>query len=142
MKRYDYAIKGGPYGVFITILGEVKSIEECSEYDQITRCIAIEWKPGMVMKGERFCDEDKKSIIEAIKRIEFSDSTLQKERKVICIYSLQYSVCDFQQEGLTVAMMFWCQKYLNANIGIIEARFDNTAKRYSFYQNDKMILGL
>ena len=127
---------------FITILGEVKSIEECSEYDQITRCIAIKWEPGMVMEGERFCDEDKKSIIEAIKRIEFSDYTLNRASKVICIYSIQYNLCDFQQEGLTVAMMLWCQKHLNANIGIIESRYDTTSKRYSFYQNGEMILEL
>ena len=139
MMEYTYIAKGGPYGVFITILGDISPLADCSEYEQITSNIAIKWMPGLAVKGEKFCEKDKQSIVQAIKRIEFDKSHLLDECIMICIYSIQYNYCDFQQEGLTVGMMYWCQRHLNANIGMIESRYDNVLQKYIFYHNGEII---
>ncbi len=135
MKQYKFEARGGSYGVFISIVADNMHSDKCDNYEWITEDLAVKWAPGNVIKGERICAEDKESIIQAIKLISVDRVTVNRVGSVICIYSIQYSLCDFQQEGLIVAMMHWCEENMGAKIGNNEFVFDKDLHRYKLIHN-------
>ncbi len=51
---------------------------------------------------------------------------------LIIIDNLQYSVCDFQEEGLTVAIIEWASKAFDFSKPVIEVDFQKKNNRYVF----------
>ena len=54
------------------------------------------------------------------------------DENLIVIHSVQFEPTDFQEEGLTIAIMEWVAMRLNFQMPIINVDFDKVKNRYIF----------
>lgn len=80
-----------------------------------------------------FCDEDLPYLIKGLKIVQkqIVNSSIYK-MTLIVINSLQFSLCDFQEEGLTAAIIEWASVAFDFAAPIINVDFQKEKNKYIF----------
>lgn len=135
MEEYKYILFKGRWGISITIYGQVfdKKLfnEDCIE---VCSGLWLSFSKHPLINNEIFCEEDRQAIflaVDTVKQHILLNSQFSS-RTVIQICSLQYSVCYYQKEAMTVAMMNWCSKVFGFEYKEIASSFDTERNRYIF----------
>ncbi|MCM1185279.1 MAG: hypothetical protein NC251_08120 [Lachnoclostridium sp.] len=142
MYEYKYTLLEGIWGISITIFGEV-----CDKKDILDEVIAV--REGIYLSfsskplrlNEIFCKEDRTAIYKAVDMLAdyIKINSLLGNNTVIKICSLQYDVCYYQEEGMLIAMLYWCAKTFHFELQGIKSHFDHMKNRYIFDLNGMVI---
>lgn len=135
MQKHRYILFKGRWGISITIYGQIfdKRVfhDDCAE---VCSGLWLSFSKHPLVENEIFCEEDREAVFCGIDMVKhdilsnspFSDST------VIQICSLQYDVCYYQKEAMTVAMINWCSEVFGFRYKEIASSFDKENNRYTF----------
>lgn len=132
----QYYVQKASWWVFIKIVAYAMEYYIDEESDNVIKVdddIWIKYTDIPICKGEIFVQSD---MLHLIKGLNIVKEQIRKKTKfkqtLIVIESLQYSPCDFQEEGLTAAIMQWSAQYFRFTMPSISVDFDNINNRYVF----------
>ena len=123
------------WAIDIKIIAEIKSFTGSNNIcKEICDGIWFSVIPQPLVKGEVFWEEDIKWLIEGIKYVRemIIKNSKYGNKTWIEIGSLQFSICDFQEDALPIAMMYWAAKSFGFEMPDVEVTFDKTENRYLF----------
>jgi len=139
MHTYNYKMTSGPYGIFITIVGDLAKPQDCDCLEKVTDSIMVSFEPGVVVCNEKLCFEDQFSIKKAIQMIDKYCKHKSNDVIAIRINSIQYNQCDFQQNGLIAAMICFCKELLLLECSDVVSWYDTVSHRYEFSFEGQLI---
>ncbi len=86
-----------------------------------------------IFENEFFYDDELPYLVKGLEIVQkkIVERSIYKDTLII-IDNLQYSVCDFQEEGLTVAIIEWASKAFDFSKPVIEVDFQKKNNRYVF----------
>lgn len=142
MYEYKYTLLEGRWGISITIFGEVYDKKDIlDEIIAVREGIYLSFTNKPLRVNEIFCKEDRVAIYKAVDMLGDYikiNSPLQNNT-VIRICSLQYDLCYYQEEGMLVAMLYWCAKKFNFELQGIKSHFDHVSNRHIFDLSEMVI---
>jgi hypothetical protein len=139
MNKYEhtYRVFKSSWGINIKIIAEITSTKNYAEnnnYDKICDGLMAGYASKPLAKGEKFLEEDKIFLWEGLKRVGdlIVKSSPYKSDTLIIIHSLVFSLCDFQEEGLTAAIIEWSANAFGFQAPIINVSFNKEYNKYEF----------
>ena len=86
-----------------------------------------------IADNEIFCDDDLPYLVKGLEIVqkEIIKNSMYRDTLII-IYSLQFSLCDFQEEGLIAAIIEWSSKAFSFSPPMINVDFNKEKNRYFF----------
>lgn len=138
MYEHTYRVSKAQWGIYIKLTAEFTSM---SNYDHKDSCseichglwAAYALKP--LVKGEKFVEEDKYFLWEGLKKVSdlILTSSPYKLDTLIIIHSMTIPLCDFQEEGLTAAIIEWAAHAFEFEVPKIDVKFNKELNKYEFY---------
>lgn len=132
----QYYVQKSSWWIYIKIVAEAVDYHNKQNiYDAVNvgDGLWIAYTDVPLIKGELFTEDD---LVYLIKGLNMVKDQLRANSKykgtLIVIQSLQYSPCDFQEEGLIAAMMQWCAQYFGFDCPEFKVEFDKNNNRYVF----------
>lgn len=134
----QYYVQKTSWWIYIKIVAD--AIDYCDVKDKGKRDIIhigeglwIKYSDYPLNKGELFLEDDLLYLIKGIDIVK-EQIRVNSEFKetVIVIKSLQYSPCDFQEEGLIAVMLQWSAQYFQFDCPKFKVDFDKLNNRYVF----------
>lgn len=124
----------------------IKVIAEYTDFDKMDmNSKTIKVADGIWMKfadkpiadNEIFCDDDLPYLVKGLEIVqkEIIKNSIYSNTLII-IYSLQFSLCDFQEEGLIAAIIEWSSKAFSFSPPMINVDFNKEKNRYIFDFNN------
>ncbi len=136
MIEHTYFVCQSSWCISITIFAEYTDFYNTNEKFNAIKVIDRIWlkfadKP--MIENEIFCDDDLSYLAKGLRIVqkEIINKSEYKNTLVI-IKSLQFSICDFQEEGLTAAMIEWASMTFGFQPPTINVDFDKKMNRYIF----------
>jgi len=135
--EHTYRVFKSSWGINIKIIAEITSISNCNEnhnYDMICDGLMAGYASKPLVEGEKFLEEDKIFLWEGLRRVGdlIVNTSPYKAETLIIIHSLVFSLCDFQEEGLTAAIIEWAANACGFQAQIINVNFNKELNKYDF----------
>ena len=132
----QYYIQKASWWVYIKIIADAVEYyvdEECDDVIKVDEGIWIKYTDNPKCKGEIFLHNDMMYLLKGLDMVKKQIKQYTKYKKtLIVIESLQYSPCDFQEEGLIAAMMKWSAMYFGFVMPAHNVTFDTINNKYVF----------
>lgn len=148
MIEHKYIVCKSNWAICITIFAEYTDYENVEENSKAIKVadglwLKFESKPiarndvfgddyvPSLMKG--WCDDYLSYLIKGLEIVQkqIINNSIHKSTLII-INSLNFSICDFQEEGLTAAIIEWASKAFDFAPPIINVCFQKENNRYVF----------
>ena len=136
MIEHKYFICKTSWCINIVILAEIVNMDEAdleSPAVQVAEGIWIKFAEKPLMNGENLDDSDLPYLLKGLQMVSsqiFNNSIYRNT--LIVINDLKYSICDFQKEGLTAAIIEWASKAFEFETPTINVRYNREINRYIF----------
>ena len=136
MIKHKYVVLQTSWGIHITIYGEVREYNTDVKWDNILQINDFLWLycdnvysiyPNLL--GEVELAMIKKMILLLSNHIKQHS---KYDKSIIMIRGLQYNYCDYQEEGLAVAIAQWLAKAFKFEIPDIPVKYDHSMNKYIF----------
>lgn len=130
---HKYIILKSSWGICVNISAECKEITEISDKShKVCENLFVKFTDKPLMQYD-FYKGDMEYIIKGLKFVskQIIENSLF-ENTLIEIYKLEYSLCDFQDEGITMVIMEWASKVFYFKMPEIEVNFNKSENRYIF----------
>lgn len=120
----------------------IKIIAECTNFDEsnvgssaikVVDGIWLKFADKPIVENEIFCNDDLMYLAKGLEIVQKAiiNNSIYKHTLIV-INSLQFSLCDFQEEGLTAAIIEWASKAFNFSMPIINVEFQKQNNKYIF----------
>ena len=133
LHKSSYRIIKSQWGIAIDIVGEITSLENCianADSIKIDNGLWIKILCKLSYEEEQYIYSGFKSISELI-----INALPYKANTLVIIHAIEYSLCDYQIEGLIPAIYQWVSGILKINIPKVEVEFNKKLNRYEFDLN-------
>lgn len=136
MLKHTYFICKSSWCINITIFAEYTDLD--NEYKNINVIkivdgIWLKFADKPMIEKEIFCNDDLPYLAEGLRIVQKEIISRSKYKNtLIIIKSLQFSLCDFQEEGLTAAIIEWASITFGFQAPTINVDFDKKRNRYVF----------
>lgn len=140
MIKHSYYICKSSWWIYIEIIAEYKDYRNEKATLNATKVadgIWLKFADVPLLENEIFCQDDLpylKKGLEIVKNQIISNS--KYENTLIIINSIWFNPCDFQEEGLTAAIIGWASKAFGFEQPIINVSFQKEKNRYHFEFNE------
>lgn len=136
MIEHTYFICKSSWCISIKIFAEYTDFENDkmnSKAIKVVDGIWLKFADKPMVEKEIFCDDDLPYLMKGLEIVQkqIRDNSMYKNTLII-IKSLQFSLCDFQEEGLTAAIIEWASKAFNFVPPIMNVFFQKEKNRYVF----------
>lgn len=136
MIEHKYFICKTSWCINIVIRAEIANMDEAdaeSPAVQAAEGIWIKFTDKPPMNGEKLDDSDLPYLLKGLQLVksQIFNNSIYKNTLVI-IDDLQYSICDFQKEGLTAAIIEWASRAFGFESPTINVRYERETNRYIF----------
>lgn len=129
--NYSYSVLKSSWGIEIDIAGECTSM---SNYVDNNACKNLDHGLWIIVKDDILLDIELEYLYKGLKMV--SDSIISnspyKSDTLIIINSVSYCFCDYQEDGLVPAIIYWAASLFNFEAPKIEVSFNKEANRYEF----------
>ena len=135
MLECEYYVCKSSWGVYVKIIAEYIDYEnnDGNKAIKIGDGLWVKFAEKSIFEGEKFWEGDLSYIVEGLKVVENKIVERSKYCKtLIVLHSIQIAPCDFQEEGLTVAIIEWAARAFNFQAPKISVYFDKGSNRYIF----------
>lgn len=141
MHEYEYYVCKSSWGVYVRIIAEYieYDLNSTKTVTKISDNLWVKFAEKSLFEGEKFWEGDLPHIVEGLKLVE---NRIRESSKyihtLIIIHSIQIAPCDFQEEGLTAAIIGWSSEAFGFVKPTFDVEFDNIENRYifKFYTED------
>lgn len=134
MEQYTYCVCKANWCINITIVAGYSSLTEYTENAiSIFDNLWIEKSKNHYFKNDKIDEIDFDYFVKGLNVVK--DYILKKreyEKTLITVYGVDFSVCDFQNEGLTAAIIEWAAETFKFKLLPIKVDFDKTKNRYIY----------
>jgi hypothetical protein len=119
--------------IYIKLFVEIKPLKNCSLYNEINNKIGVRFADNPLNSNEKFIEEDMKYLINGLNIIkEILSKSINKDGILIEIKSIQFNISDFQEEGLTLAIIKLMSEVYRFEMPHIPVHFDKQLNKYIF----------
>lgn len=136
MIEHTYFVCKSSWCISITILAEYTdfdSVDKNSNVIKVVDGIWLKFADKPIIENEIFCDDDLPYLAEGLRIVQKEIISKSKcKNTLIIIKSLQFSLCDFQEEGLTAAIIEWASVTFGFQTPTINVNFDKKKNKYIF----------
>lgn len=143
MIEHTYYICKSSWWIHIKVLAEIVSLDNTDldiQANEVTEGIWLKFSEEPINKNEKFCDDDLPYLIKGLSIVQKQIIKNSKYKNtLIIIESLQFSPCDFQEEGLTALMIEWASKAFEFETPSINVTFQRENNRYVFDFGDVLL---
>ena len=136
MIEHKYFICKTSWCINIVIYAEIANMDDADFHSSAIKVVDgiwIKFSEKPMIEGEKFDNSDWPYLLTGLQIVQnqiLSNSIYRNT--LIVINSLQYSLCDFQKEGLTAAIIEWASKAFNFKVPTINVRYERKINRYIF----------
>lgn len=135
MIEYTYHVCKSSWCIHIKIIAKIVdvSLQQNMKCHKVCNGVYFRFSENPIIESEKFCEEDEIYLVKGLELVssKISDkSTFDNTLIEVC--SLQFSLCDFQEEGLVPAMMGWAAVAFDFKIDPIIVNFDKKTNKYIF----------
>lgn len=140
MIKHSYFICKSSWWIYIEIIAEYKDYrneKNTTNAIKVADGIWLKFADVPLLENEIFCQDDLpylKKGLEIVKNQIINNSIY--ENTLIIINSIQFNPCDFQEEGLTAAIIGWASEAFEFEQPIINVSFQKEKNRYHFEFNE------
>ncbi|HEX9059664.1 MAG TPA: hypothetical protein VF941_05765 [Clostridia bacterium] len=129
--NHTYRVIKSSWGIVIDVSGELTSI---STYDNKSSCKMINSGLWCIITDERLSETEKKYLYDGLEMVgkAIASNSSYKNETLIIINSVTYSFCDYQEEGLTAAIIQWAANAFNFEAPKINVAFNKEHNKYEF----------
>lgn len=136
MIEHQYVILKTNWGINIKICAEYTDFDNVylkSGGVKIVDGLWLKYADKFLIKHKRFYAGDFPYLMKGLEIVQKSiiNNSIYKNTLII-ICDIQYNLCDFQEEGLIVAMIEWAAKAFDFEPPKINASFEKQENRYIF----------
>lgn len=136
MIEHTYFVCKSSWCISITIFAEYTSLDHVNQKPDETKIadgIWLKFADKPMVENERFCEDDLYWLAKGLRIVqrEILVHSIYPNTLII-IHSLRLNVCDFQEEGLTAAMVEWASIAFGFPAPAIRVDFDKKTNRYLF----------
>lgn len=137
MIEHVYSIRKSSWWINIKIIAEIRNCPNAHFKDgliKVAEGIWLRYANKPLIENEIFCDEYLPYFLKGLKIVqtEIKRNSLYDENLII-INSVQFNPSDFQEEGLTAAIIEWASVAFGFQTPTINVDFDKRRNRYIFY---------
>lgn len=136
MTEHTYFVCKSSWCINITIFAEYVDFDNVSENKnaiKIADGIWLKFADKPINENAIFCDDDLPYLIKGLEIVQNQIINRSSYKNtLIIIGSLHYSICDFQEEGLTAAIMEWASTAFDFAMPVINVDFQEAENRYVF----------
>lgn len=136
MMEHTYFVCRSSWCISITICAEYTDFYNTHKEGNAIKAadrIWLKFADKPIIENELFCDEDLVYLAKGLSIVQKEIINKSKYKNtLIIISSLQFNICDFQEEGLTAAMMEWAAIAFGFQPPAIDVAFDKESNRYIF----------
>lgn len=129
-RKYTYRLLKSSWGIRISILARSDTIESLNG-----RTFPPQERDRITFEGasQKLPEEYKEFVIQGLLSA-FSDIEFDPNEQPfgVVIQEIKYAECDFQPEGLAVAMRRWAEEEFGLPRKNIEESFDRAKNKYTF----------
>jgi hypothetical protein len=119
--------------IYIKLFVEIKPLKNNSSYNKINNKIGVRFADNPPNLSEKFVEEDMKYILNGLNIIkETLSKYINNEGILIEIKSIQFNISDFQEEGLTLAIIKLMSEIYGFEMPYIPVHFDKQLNKYIF----------
>lgn len=143
MIEHTYFVCKSSWCINVKIIAEYTSFDKSNARLNAIKVVDGIWlkfadKP--IVKNEVFCEDDLPYLAKGLEIVQkpIIKNSIYKETLII-INSLQFSLCDFQEEGLIAAIIEWASKTFDFTMPQIKVEFHKETNRYLFDFNSHSI---
>ncbi|GLI04681.1 hypothetical protein YDYSG_07110 [Paenibacillus tyrfis] len=135
--EHTYRVFKSTWGIYIKIIAKYTSISNYNEQDGIIEVcdgLKLVFANKQIVGEDTIFDEDVIYLIEGLKKVSgqiLSNSKYEKNT-IIVIHSINIAPCDFQEEGLVVAMIEWASIAFGFEVPPIDVTFNKETNKYEF----------
>ena len=134
MKEYNYRVCKSSWGINITVSAD------CSLYNDTDKNALKISDELWLKKGEEpYFKNDRTNDIDFdyfVKGLSLAAESIAKkskyEKTLITVYGVNFGFCDFQNEGLTAAIIEWAAEIFGFELPPIKVEFDKNKNRYIY----------
>jgi len=130
MIEHIYSIRKSSWWINIKIIAQIENYQNTNIKDEINvikvaEGIWLKYADKPLMENEIFCDEYLSYFLVGLKIVqtEIKNNSLYADNLIV-INSVQFNPSDFQEEGLTAAIVEWASKAFHFQAPIINVKFD------------------
>lgn len=132
----QYYVQKSSWWIYIKIVAEAVDYHNKQNIYDVVNVgdgLWIAYTDVPLIKGELFTEDDLVYLIKGLNMVTNQvRANSEYKETLIVIQSLQYSPCDFQEEGLIAVMMQWCAQYFGFDCPEFKVEFDKNNNRYVF----------
>ena len=139
MIEHTYFICKSSWCINIKIVAEYTKFNKTDVNRDVINVVDGIWlkfadKP--IVENEIFCDDDLLYLAQGLIMVQkqIIEHSVYKETLIV-INSLQFSLCDFQEEGLTAAIIEWASIAFGFSRPVIGVEFQKEINKYVFDWN-------
>lgn len=140
MVVYHYKVFKSIWFISIKVSAEIDKKKESEGDIKLCDELWIRYKEKS-LNGLLFSECDKRAVEKGLLNVadEILLHSKYMDKTVIEICSLDFDIAYYQEEGLSVAMMYWAEKAFGFSLKGLKVDFDNEKNRYLFEYNGKLI---
>ncbi len=135
--EHIYRVFKSSWGIYIKIIAEYTAMSAYEDKNSCSEiCIGL-WatyaKQPLSMENKPV-EEDKSFIWDGLKKVSkqiITNSPYNADTLVV-IHAIEISLCDFQQEGLTPAIIEWASKAFNFEAPNVGVSYNKQLNKYEF----------
>lgn len=136
MIEHKYYVCKSSWWIYIEIVAEYVELNKCNDNFKAVRIgegLWLKFADKPIIENELFCNDDLPYLMKGLEIVqnEIIKNSLYKDTLII-IHSLQFSPCDFQEEGVTAAIIEWASKAFDFSMPRIKVDFCKEKNRYIF----------
>lgn len=135
--EYKYYIRKSSWGIYIVINASILQKEDNSEHncEQISPGLWVANSNTKPIKGDQFIESDKHYLWTGFKNVaeKIVENSPYKEKTLIILNYLIITLSDYQEEGLTPAIMEWASSAFNFESPRVEVNFNKECNKYEFF---------
>lgn len=136
MIEHKYFICKTSWCINIIIRAEIANMDEVDSEGlavQVSEGLWIKFADKPLIREEKFDVSDLPYLAKGLQMVksQISNNSIY-ENTLVIIDDLQYSICDFQKEGLTAAIIEWASKAFGFETPTINVRYEKEINRYIF----------
>ncbi|UHA73172.1 hypothetical protein [Paenibacillus sp. 481] len=136
--EHTYRVFKSTWGIYIKIIAEYTSVTNSNvqedELLEVCDGLKLVFKKQREQSEDAIFEGDIVYLIEGLKKVsrEIIEKSKYKEDTMIVIHSINIAPCDFQEEGLVVAIIEWASKSFDFEMPKITVTFNKAINKYEF----------
>ena len=133
--EHTYYVCKSSWGIYVKLSAEYFDMDMGMDKNAINvgKGIWLKFAEKPLLDGEKFCQDDLPHLLKGLQIVE--EQIRENSRfnnTLIVVQSVQITLTDFQEEGLTAAIIEWAAKAFGFEQPVINVQYDRDGNRYIF----------